>query len=368
MRLGRLATLGWPVVFGACAWWMAGRRQVRPPDAIVFDHALHADEWDGCSDCHQGVATSTALEVGLRPEEEKACGACHDADERQDCGMCHTDVSHVKRRRASGEREQTLAAPRSLGFSHAAHLTRTAGQCQACHGDVAQQSSMPLPAITMETCTEGCHVHAQDYAEARCTHCHTTLQEMPIAAVAEYRHGSDWMRQHGALARSQGAHCDQCHQQSTCVGCHSRVTLASVADLFPEELRSRQLHRGDYATSHAVDARLRPASCVRCHTNPASDCASCHAAAGVAAFGDPTRSPHPPEYVFPGGAFHGTEARVNVVRCAACHDRGGVSDCVSCHAVGGIGGNPHPVGWSKRHELDGSEQGRRAVCGACHPG
>jgi len=334
----------------ACAWWMAGRPGGQAVDKLVFNHTFHADQGADCGACHNGVAESTDDTKSYLPKEA-ACLECHD---RAKCETCHTDVAHHQARS-----EHVM----DLTFAHAAHVKRVAGDCSRCHKDIKQSTALPIAQPVMSTCLE-CHNHTVDYAEARCKTCHPTLQTLPLKAVAEFDHGGNWKNRHGTLARSQGAQCLQCHVQSMCADCHSRVAPAAPSQLFPEKVAQETLiHRGDFLSTHPLEAQADGALCLRCHQT--DYCTSCHKANSLTTTATNVRNPHPAGYAIRGSAqFHGTDARSHVETCAACHDQGAASICVNCHKPGGVGGDPHPAGYSSHHSLNDAKH--NPMCLACH--
>ncbi len=335
----------------ACAWWMAGRSGLFKLDQLVFSHATHKENDVDCDTCHTGVAKATHLDASFAPREE-TCLECHDRD---NCALCHSDVA---RRQPRGAPE-----PSELGFSHQAHADRVPEGCPRCHVGIEQSTGLPIEPPSMDLCL-ACHPHGEEYAQARCQHCHPSLRALPLRAVAEFDHTGDWESRHGLQARAQGDSCLQCHPQSSCAECHSRVAPAANVRLYPEAVERNLIHRGDWRSTHAIEARLDGDTCVRCHTNTGF-CSDCHRAAGLGPGAFARTMPHPPGYATRGGTlFHGDEARLHIETCAACHDRGAASSCVTCHRVGGIGGNPHPPGWSDRV----GERRSAAVCQTCHVG
>lgn len=335
----------------ACAWWMAGRPGIKQLDRIIFNHTKHQDEGVECGTCHQGVAVATDTGATHRPAET-ACLECHDRD--GNCHMCHTDPE-----RAAPQPSRVS----DLGFSHSAHMERVGDDgCIKCH-PAANWNETPVPLPGMDSCLE-CHNHQQDYAQAKCLHCHPTLRRKPLEAVAEFDHAGDWMARHGLQASAQGASCQQCHTESGCSECHSRVAPMVNARLFPEAVERSLLHRGDWRSTHAMEARADGDTCARCHQT--NYCVKCHQQNGLTAGVAGGRVPHPPGWTTPGGAFHGDEARLRIETCAACHDQGAASSCVQCHKVGGIGGNPHPAGWSKQHP--NRSIASQSMCQVCHTG
>jgi hypothetical protein len=343
LRLGIVLPL---LTLAACAWWMAGRPGLAALDQLTFSHTLHIDEGVECDTCHEGVAEATDTSSAHRPAEE-VCLECHEREDN--CDMCHSDAENAGKRPAHSS---------DLGFSHAAHIERVGDEgCAKCHPAVDWDEA-PVPLPNMDSCLE-CHNHDQDYARAECLHCHPSLRAKPLRAIAEFDHAGDWMSRHGLQARNQGAACQQCHTDSTCSECHSRVAPAVNAQLFPEAVGRNLLHRGDFRSTHAMEARADGDTCLRCHHT--NYCAQCHEQHGLTAGVSNGRIPHPPGWSTPGGAaFHGDEARLRIETCAACHDQGAASNCVTCHKVGSIGGNPHPRGW-RADDYD-----ENPMCQTCH--
>ena len=332
----------------ACAWWMAGRPGWRTADELRFDHGLHHENGVECGDCHGDVAAAIDTVSLSRPAEE-VCLQCHERE--GNCQMCHSDPEAVR----------DLPSPNSrVVFSHVAHVGDRLVPCQRCHP--AAMGDAGSVAAGMDVCL-GCHKHRVDYDGGLCLDCHPTLRALPLAAVAEFDHTGDWLSRHGMMARAQRATCGQCHTQSSCSECHSRVPGASPALLRPEAVDGAQLHRGDFAAVHAIEARADGDSCLRCHRTPF--CQRCHSAVGLVPAVTSGLIVHPAGYALRGSAvFHGDDARDRIESCAACHEEDAASVCVECHAVGGTGGDPHPSGWAARH--DESDAKGEVPCNACH--
>lgn len=346
--------LGW---LGACAWWMAGRPGDPQPPRLTFSHEKHFDFDIECWECHtepelEGLSPEDVATLAWEPQmpPEETCLDCHYRE--RECESCHVDPSNVRPR---------TIADTGLGFDHGPHVARAGGDCASCHSAATTAEELPLARIPMSDCL-GCHEHEEDYAQARCQHCHASMRYMPIGQVAEFEHAGDWMAQHASAAAAGGSTCAQCHTQSSCVECHSNVAPTINADLFPEQTGRTLLHRGDYATIHPFEARANPDACVRCHQP--SECVDCHLESNVSGLGADPRQVHPEGWMEPGGRdSHGRAARLNIIECASCHDDGANSNCVECHRVGAAGGNPHPAGWTDRYD---DETGARPMCATCH--
>ena len=308
----------------ACAWWTAGRRLVAvvaQEDQIQLNHRLHTELGMACEDCHGAVATASSLAQLPQPSERK-CLECH---ERENCASCHSDVD----RRSDAKRDSVELLPRGdLAFSHRLHASHTQ-ECRPCHADIHDAAKLPLPKMQMAPCLT-CHQHQQEFAQAQCDHCHRSLREFPLEAVGSMQHQGDWLSDHGLLAQSKATQCLQCHPQQSCSECHSRLAPEVPARLFPERVQSLQLHRADFASSHGIEARADGSLCMRCHSFNAGDfCGDCHQRQNLTPTGRNPRNPHPSGYAIPGnGSFHGTDARLHIETCVACHDQGGASNCV----------------------------------------
>jgi hypothetical protein len=215
----------------------------------------------------------------------------------------------------------------------------------------------------MSTCTD-CHEHQAQFSEARCDACHLDLQRYPLRPITSYSHEGNYLQTHARSARSAGASCALCHEQSFCTDCHASTVGARPEVKLAGRVDRQFIHMGDFLGRHSVEARADSASCSKCHGT--SFCESCHRTQRLTAEAAQPLRPHSESFNIPGSPdFHGLVARRDIASCAACHDQGAQSNCVECHRVGGIGGDPHPPGWSLRHGHE--EINRNAMCLACHP-
>ena len=325
---------------------------------LIFPHAKHTEEAD-CGDCHDGIEKNTGSPAGkLIPAGHEKCGECHEVADKAECKKCH-----------HGAREGIAFTriDRALNFSHEAHAGKRVKACATCHPK-DQKGGAVIPGH--KTCnTADCH--AKQHDKLQCQQCHQDLSRFGKRPIDRLSHGPGFARNHGVQAKQNVKACVQCHDQTYCADCHAPTSLAKASVRFPEHVGARFIHRGDYLTRHAVEARSDPASCRKCHGQ--RSCRSCHALNGMAVAphkelpGSRTRNPHPAGWMAPGGGdFHGVQARKDINRCASCHDRGGASNCVSCHKVGGMGGSPHPPGWSWRNKSGQCKD--NPMCRTCHGG
>jgi hypothetical protein len=322
-------------------------------DQIRFPHAAHARAGVACLACHEEIYDAKTLEARYLPPEAK-CLECHKEKKAQgDCGFCHRDAAHPA---------TYPKVERSLRLSHADHIERVKEDCSVCHQKLPELVNTGSTVPTMGSCT-GCHDHATEVAAGTCDSCHVDLRRFPLRPVSLFSHQGDFVHQHGPMARAAGEGCARCHDQTFCADCHARTVALPIEIKFPERVTADFIHRADYVSRHAIEAHADEGLCRRCHGQ--SFCDSCHTAQGLTPQSTNPRSPHPPDFSFPGSPnSHGPLARRDITACAACHDQGARSNCVDCHKVGGVGGDPHPPGWTSHHPQ--GEINRNPMCLTCH--
>jgi hypothetical protein len=322
-------------------------------DQIRFSHATHARASVACLACHEEIYDAKTMVGRFLPPEAK-CLECHKEKKAQgDCGYCHRDGGHPA---------SYPAVERSLRLSHADHIERVKEDCARCHQKLPELARAESTVPPMSTCTS-CHEHATELAAGQCSSCHVDLRRFPLLPVSLFSHQGDFVRQHGPIARSAGEGCAQCHDQTYCAECHARTVALPIEAKFPERVTADFIHRADYVSRHAIEARADEGLCRRCHGQ--TFCDSCHTAENLTPQSSNPRSPHPPDFSFPGSPnSHGPLARRDIASCASCHDQGARSICIDCHKVGGVGGDPHPPGWSSRHPRE--EINRTPMCLSCH--
>jgi len=347
-RYLRLALSVGALTLTACAWWVAGRPTLL--DRLTFSHKRHIDMDFPCDACHGEVAAASDMAKAYLPVETN-CMDCHDREDK--CPTCHPDADRHRAR---------AVVPSALHFSHKNHLERTKDGCTLCHAGAIASVALPPGRPHMDVCLS-CHNHLEDYAESRCAKCHLDMPHAPRAAVAELDHGGDWIGRHGMFARTKDATCMQCHAATRCTPCHSSLSPAAPAALYPEEVGRTLWHHGDWIAAHPIEARADGDTCYRCHST--ASCQGCHAAWNVAPGSADANTPHPAGWLRRGSdTFHGDEARLHIESCAACHGEGQSASCVTCHSVGRVGGNPHPPGWASRYNLE--DAAGIKPCRTCH--
>lgn len=307
----------------------------------------------------------TARECGGEGEAPcPTCLSCHegvrkDGDPRprpESCSACHRErTSEVLERVRTASQRQT-----SILYSHQAHLEKSelAGQCVPCHGGITEDGVGGGVFPEMAKCLS-CH---EDGLQAKaCSSCHPRPDLKKLVPQTFLRHDQPFFRNHGVASTRHEGVCEQCHTQSECLRCHDQNQPLRLATAFANEPERPLSHRADFVVRHAIEARQRGATCMRCHT--VSYCDSCHVERGLSANRAGSLNPHPLGWIGPDTSspdFHGRAARRDILACASCHDAGPATNCIRCHKVGGHGGNPHPTGW--RSLRSPSDQ----MCSYCH--
>ncbi len=322
------------------------------------NHEGHKKAGVDCLTCHEGIFDQTQLgQPGAFPKE-KVCLQCHKKEKDEGkCGMCHLKADKPG---------TFVTKPAYLIIDHAKHLEKN-DKCEVCHLSLPEKTSLEKPVPPMSVCL-GCHEHPQhqqQFDNGQCYACHVDLTHFPLKPSTIFSHRGNFTRLHPPIARSTSASCETCHEQSWCADCHAARTRPMKPEaLYPDRPDRNWVHWGDFITRHSIEARANQAACQKCH--PVSFCTDCHRQQRLTSDSNNPLNPHPSGWLTPGSPlFHGTEARKDIVSCAACHDQGAASNCVSCHRVGAPGGNPHPPAWLSKHST--SEINGKPMCLSCHP-
>lgn len=338
------------------------------PRQLRFAHDKNHQQT--CNRCHATIPKSVTARDRNVPAEA-TCRPCHRAWTRADtavktgpaarCGRCH--LGH----KDGAVPARPVRPAANLRFSHRVHLDKRL-DCAACH-QRSQEGRYSLP--TMATC-RGCH--RKRSAPNRCAVCHLTGKDgrlrtafaagklKPSGALKGDAHNRLFHRNHKAVARGNKRYCQTCHQQRDCMRCHAGT------------LRPLRIHAGDYATKHAVDARLNKPRCNGCHATQ-SFCLGCHQRSGVGhetrggAFRPSTgRRFHTPAFVAArrGPGHHAYAARRNLRTCSGCHRE---STCIRCHGSrrrqrGGF--SPHGPGFKASSKCRMLAARNQRACLKCH--
>ncbi|GAB4281201.1 MAG: hypothetical protein Kow0029_26220 [Candidatus Rifleibacteriota bacterium] len=175
---------------------------------------------------------------------EKRCLQCHfKTREKSRCALCHLETPGKTIRDRKRLKEGFV-------FSHKKHEKF---ECSECHNAITNWENLDGNMIKsrMEDCLV-CHTGAE--VPKNCVMCHD-----PTPRPAD--HLRNYEKKHGVAYRADPQHCRMCHEESSCLECHSRKprshTLAWVR------------HR------HGIAAKTNPQKCQACHSDPWV-CARCH--------------------------------------------------------------------------------------------
>jgi hypothetical protein len=137
-------------------------------------------------------------------------------------------------------------------------------------------------------------------------------------------HPPDWLQSHPVVAKSQETDCAACHRsQEFCVACHQQVGAAKESRLRQPgtPLAATRFHPPGFAdlvrtspNHHSFAAQANMQSCVSCHEE--STCLACHSTQGVTAH----VSPHPMGFKETGAACRALSSAP--IACAKCHGGG----------------------------------------------
>jgi len=316
------------------------------PDAVHFDHAAHRDT--ACTECHG--ADDSLGGIARRPAME-TCAECHGpaaegespSPELRNCSGCHVGYDRTVREAVESPEDWRSVSPAPMvpppsrpesAFDHDVHLAALREEedstddreelCTNCHGE-------RQPEIRDDSGCSGCHAE-------------------PSGSIEPANHTVDWVRRHGAVARTNPENCEECHTEDDCTSCHDS-----------QSARPFSVHPPNFDTLHAADARADLDNCTDCHT-VATFCRRCHAETKFLPEA-PDRPPagfdvHPDGWTQPDNPNnHAVMARRNIEDCASCHTE---RDCVSCHQ----GVNPHPPEFQLRCEQ--WLEANPAPCAKCH--
>lgn len=308
-------------------------------DTIISSHYKHLSMEVECETCHAHIKEAESVEERHLPTMD-TCSTCHSDEVQNKCTMCHTNPEKAKK---------IAPLPVSLIFSHKSHIEREGMDCLKCHNAVKKSrlsSERKIP--EMNVCLD---CHKKDFDELRCNRCHQNLAALGLKPLSLYSHSGNFLKTHKQYARERIEVCVQCHRDSFCSDCHSKVEPLMPSMKLHESLGRSLIHRGDWLTRHRIDAGEDNSSCLKCHRT--SECNECHSEK----IREGKYEEHPPGWMNKGSSrFHGNAARRNILSCASCHEAD--KKCVECHRYI----NPHPSGW-KGGIFDKKKQ---PSCKPCH--
>lgn len=343
---------------------------------LRFSHKQHVEADVDCQMCHDALTRSDKPSDRNLPKHEQ-CETCHDieaaakgeaVDPPSDCASCHPG------HQGPDDPPKSVFPAGHLIFAHSTHLARGA-KCTDCHSGVEQAGLATVENLPrMVTCL-GCHDGTQ--APNRCTTCHLSEPDgvlvtrfssgtlAPTGTLRDDDHGSDFLRRHAFVAKSEMESCQSCHRTSECEACHVSSSKAF------------RVHPPDWQQTHSVSARGQEMDCRSCHREQ-EFCLSCHQQLGVAKESK-LRQPgerlanarfHPPGFSAMSASspnHHKFAAQANIQSCTACHQE---QTCMQCHAVNGpmASVSPHPAGWRDSGTACRSFKAAPVACAKCHGG
>lgn len=243
-----LAVIAW-LLAGACLTFPSPRRS-----EPSFPHRVHVvDNQLECRFCHGGA--KVADRPGMPPPE--VCAPCHD----------RFDGDKPAERRVAaffdGGRYRVVAASgltEDVRFSHGQHAGAARIACETCHGDVGEQTDVPLAPLASKARCMQCH--QQRGVANDCATCHRDID----ASWRPPSHRPGWLRAHGGMVpmgERQSVHrCELCHEDATgCNACHQQMAPRDHDQTF--RLRT-----------HGLQASIDRTRCAVCHTQ--DSCEQCH--------------------------------------------------------------------------------------------
>jgi len=301
---------------GACITYSANQFG-KSDRGIRADHARHAKEGLGCTDCHnfdKGEANFPTHEV---------CSTCHEIDKNltpgKACEKCHAKEGYAV----------TAYAKRltpEVKFAHPAHIAKGV-ECASCHADPDKGI---LPAKQPMAFCMDCHAKS-GAKQTECQTCHSEVNKdtrptMRGGVRLSHDAPAIWENVHGRESKVDPAYCALCHDtESYCEDCHRKNppkdhTLAWRRD------------------GHGLRASWNRDKCAVCHEEDM--CVKCH------------RNTEP-------SSHKGGWGRPANLHCGQCHYPPATTSCVTCHEQ-----ITHATAMPSPHDL-GVFPPR---CGVCHPG
>ncbi len=175
---------------------------------------------------------------------EKLCLTCHgETRTKSDCGLCHLGKPGPTER----PRKRLM---KGVTFDHTRHNTYS---CQVCHTGINNWATLNGSQIDtrMPTCLV-CHNGVK--AKKTCKMCHKPTP-WPKDHVRNYE------KKHGIDYRLNPRRCHMCHEDSSCVACHSKKPRDHTAAWI--------------ARRHGFTAQTNPRKCEACHADR-DICRRCH--------------------------------------------------------------------------------------------
>ncbi len=148
-----------------------GIRGRTPPivQPIAYNHKLHIDNGLNCSDCHQGIGTSSPS--AGRPSI-RTCSTCHDPSSPLGKSPEEAKLLEFIRNDREPPWKRIYRVPDYVYFSHYRHATLGKIGCDTCHGKVeglTEPPPRPLVRFSMDWCIA---CHKKNQVSVDCNRCH----------------------------------------------------------------------------------------------------------------------------------------------------------------------------------------------------
>ena len=275
-------------------------RVVIPSPNIKFNHKVHIAREIGCLTCHEAMAR---LQIATRDNALPVMGKCLEChDNKAAPGTC--DTCHLTGKDGTIVRTYPSGSLKPHGYYRSDD--HYAGTFVKSHEAVAAAD---------ERYCESCHTKRD------CEACHDGFVR-PIRI-----HPANWALIHPTTARKNSLECSSCHrEQSFCLDCHQRSRVSDRAPNDNPGVRVHPDGWVSNAAAgerpgpqhHKWQAQRNIRTCVSCHQE--STCLACHSARSVPGFGATARlsgvNPH-------GSGFRArckTMLRANPSVCEKCHE------------------------------------------------
>lgn len=250
---------------------------VMPTANLKFNHKVHVDRNIPCASCHGEMEKIQVANSKNSLPVMGTCISCHTGEEAPDeCSTCHL----------SGPSGRLVTEfPEGVMVPHGYY--RNDGHDEDYLKDHAQ--------VTKEEESYCASCHTPSY----CVDCHNGV------AKPTQIHPANWILIHPISAKKNSLECSSCHQeQSFCIDCHRR---SGVVDLDPyRDTSVLQFHPEGWvnaagslpmASHHMFEAQRNIRACASCHEE--RTCLKCHSAKTDVGYGL-TRArrinPHPPNF------------------------------------------------------------------------
>ncbi len=250
---------------------------VVPTANLKFNHKVHLDRNISCETCHGDLSQIQTASPDNSLPVMGTCLTCHTGQDASDaCSTCHTND-------ASGR--LVTQFPEGELVPHGYYRNDA-------HNENFLQSHQHTSAEEQQYC-ENCH------KPSFCVDCHNGVAK-PVKI-----HPANWILIHSISARKNSLECASCHQsQNFCIDCHRR---SGIVDLDPyKDPTLLSFHPAGWvnspgapptATHHMFEAQRNIRACASCHEE--RTCLKCHSAKTEVGYGLSRArrvNPHPPNF------------------------------------------------------------------------